>query len=851
MTPNAPDTVSKTSSPGSLARPFQGRYAIPMFLLRSVHLILPIGLLLGSLVGLSSSASAQEGRVIVLGFDGADARTTQAMMEAGQLPNLSKLAEQGTFAPLHSTNPAESAAGWAALNTGQNPNKNGVPSFILRTISDAGRISAAEGHVGRTTKTTAELEPGGLLGVLAANETTTLVGGAGLGLFFAFLILFAFLLRMNKVVAVILAAMLGGIGAYGAVKAKSYVPREVNDIYTNKVRVPAMWDTAAESGVKSLVLDAALAFGRPAPEGARVLGGLGLPDIRSAGNGNWFIYTTSPLSMDKAPKGTSAGSSGTGTEFKVTERNGRIETKVFGPVNFYRSGQLHDEWEQLEEYKQGADDIGWKEVGEIRARQTELEEELEEFGVYVGTNPNYRRKALHKHRTSLPMVIEREEGGIKLTIAGQTQNLKVGEWSDWYRLPFELNPLVKANAITRARLNSLDDDLVLYLSTFDIDPESPPFWQPVSTPTSFSAELAQWSGSPYETLGWSCMTNQLKDKALDPTVFLEDIEFTMGWRRRLTLAAMAQDDWRLLFSVYSTSDRMQHIMYRFHDPLHPGHDAELAKRTIELFGEETSYADAIPAIYKQIDKRVGEVLEKMNPEDTLILCADHGFTSYRRGMEVNNFLHAAGYLKLKDGVTKADGKSPFDYVDWSRTQAYGIGLGMVYLNLEGREPNGIVPVSEARALLERIKADLEAAMDPGPVDAPYETPVSSVQDATIMWDAYPGDWKTTDYLCSDLMIGFAEFYRASWGTVVGKMALKEVDGRVVAGPVYKNNTNRWSGDHASNSPNLVTGIFFCNRKVTVPEGGVSVMHIAPTVLDSLGVDVPAEMDLAPLEMSSN
>ncbi|MFT7678913.1 MAG: putative AlkP superfamily phosphohydrolase/phosphomutase [Planctomycetota bacterium] len=843
------DTLSKSRPLGSLARPLHGRYAIPMFLKRSVHRLLPLGLLLAALAGLSSSASAQEGRVIVLGFDGADARTTQAMMEAGQLPNLSKLAEQGTFAPLHSTNPAESAAGWAALNTGQNPNENGVPSFILRTISDSGAISAAEGHVGRATKTPAELEPGGLLGILATNETTTLVAGAGVGLFLVFLILFAFLLRMNKMVAVLLAAMLGGVGAYGAVRAKGYVPREVSNIYTNKVRVPAMWDYAAESGKKSLVLDAALAFGRPTPEGARVLGGLGLPDIRSAGNGNWFIYTTSPLSMDKAPKGTSAGSSGTGTEFKVSERNGRIETEVYGPVNFYESGLLNDEWDALEDRKQNSPDLGWKEMGEIRARQGELEEELAEYGVFIGANPNYRGKAEHKHRTSLPMVIEREDDGIKLTIAGQTQHLKVGDWSDWYRLPFELNPLVKANAITRARLNSLDDDLVLYLSTFDIDPEAPPFWQPVSQPASFSGDLAKWSGSPYETLGWSCMTNQLKDKALDPTVFLEDIEFTMGWRRRLTLASMARDDWDLLFSVYSTSDRMQHIMYRFYDPLHPGHDAEMAKRTIELFGEEISYADAIPAIYKQIDKRVGEVLEKMNPEDTLILCADHGFTSYRRGMEVNNFLHAAGYLKLKDGVTRSDGKTPFNYVDWSRTQAYGVGLGMIYLNLEGREPNGIVPVEEARAVLEKIQADLLAAMDTGPEDAPYETPVHSVQDATIMWDKYPGDWKTTDYLCSDLMIGFAEFYRASWGTVVGKMSLKDVDGRVVAGPIYKNNTNRWSGDHASNSPDLVTGIFFSNRKVTIPEGGVSVLHIAPTVLDSLGVDVPADMELEPLELA--
>ena len=113
-------------------------------------------------------------------------------------------------------------------------------------------------------------------------------------------------------------------------------------------------------------------------------------------------------------------------------------------------------------------------------------------------------------------------------------------------------------------------------------------------------------------------------------------------------------------------------------------------------------------------------------------------------------------------------------------------------------------------------------------------------------DLYPGDWSSTAYPCSDLMLGFDEYYRAGWNTVTGGARLVEEDGVVGPGAIYRDNTNPWSGDHAGNSPNLVTGIFFSNRPVEVPEDGVSVLHVAPTVLDALGVQVPEEMDLAPL-----
>src|SRR5512145_3116239 len=91
------------------------------------------GLLLIGALAAPSTAKA-EGRVIVIGFDGVDARTASEMMDAGQLPNLARLRESGTFAPLLPSNPAESPVSWASLNCGQNPAKTGVSGFVRRKL---------------------------------------------------------------------------------------------------------------------------------------------------------------------------------------------------------------------------------------------------------------------------------------------------------------------------------------------------------------------------------------------------------------------------------------------------------------------------------------------------------------------------------------------------------------------------------------------------------------------------------------------------------------------------------------------------------------------------------------------
>src|SRR5262245_16586095 len=85
-----------------------------------------------------NSLASDAGRVIVLGFDGADASTAAAMIEKGELPHLARLKKEGTFAPLGTSVPAESPVSWASLNSGQNPAKTGIPGFIKRALPPGG-----------------------------------------------------------------------------------------------------------------------------------------------------------------------------------------------------------------------------------------------------------------------------------------------------------------------------------------------------------------------------------------------------------------------------------------------------------------------------------------------------------------------------------------------------------------------------------------------------------------------------------------------------------------------------------------------------------------------------------------
>ena len=244
------------------------------------------------------------------------------------------------------------------------------------------------------------------------------------------------------------------------------------------------------------------------------------------------------------------------------------------------------------------------------------------------------------------------------------------------------------------------------------------------------------------------------------------------------------------------------------------------------------YAPEVLAAYQAMDALVGKARELAGPDALFIVCSDHGFASFRRGVNINTWLVRNGFMTLKgqteDPATLEklfDTRDLFQNVDWKRTKAYALGLGSIYLNVVGRERDGsVIPGAEYDDVRRRIKEGLEAFVDP----LTNEHPMPKVWTREELYTGFDPN------LIPDLRAGNGLNYRVSWQTTLGG----------VPPEILEDNHKAWSGDHCSNDPALVRGILFMNRKMT--RNDPAMIDIAPTVLKTLGIEIPAEMDGKPL-----
>jgi predicted AlkP superfamily phosphohydrolase/phosphomutase len=248
--------------------------------------------------------------------------------------------------------------------------------------------------------------------------------------------------------------------------------------------------------------------------------------------------------------------------------------------------------------------------------------------------------------------------------------------------------------------------------------------------------------------------------------------------------------------VFDTSDRVQHMFYRH----------------FEGRGDP-QWQGAIADLYVRMDRLVGKTMNQIDDHTMLFVLSDHGFCSFRRAVNLNAWLHQNGFLALT-------GKE----IDWTRTRAYCLGLSGLYLNLRGREAQGIVkPGAEAEALKAELIARLSGYRD-------EELSTVAIRQMYATSSLYRGPYLDA---APDLIVGYNEGYRTSWDAAVGK----------VSDRVIEDNPKAWSGDHCVD-PLLVPGVLFCNRKLDCDDPGIEDM--APTALHLFGIDPPSWMDGKPL-----
>jgi len=386
--------------------------------------------------------------------------------------------------------------------------------------------------------------------------------------------------------------------------------------------------------------------------------------------------------------------------------------------------------------------------------------------------------------------------GGRLKIQGQTFSLAEGDYTPWIRLRFEGVP-----GIVRFLMTRTEPGLAIYATAVQIDPENPAL--PISQPRYYAIYLAKLLGT-FSTLGMAEDTWALNEGAIDEDAFLKQAAFIQSEREAMFFSALKNTPNGLVACVFDTSDRVQHMFYRYLDP---ASEAVMDDR----------YAQVIERLYIDMDRLVGDTMKHVDQDCALFVLSDHGFRAFRRGVNLNAWLKREGYLALThDGDESGE---YFDGIDWSRTRAYTFGLGGLYLNLRGREAQGLVAPEDAEALKRELINKLSGLRDD---ETGMQAIIQAYEASVIYKGPYLGG-------APDLIIGYADGYRASWDAAVGK----------VTAHVFEDNNKAWSGDHCVD-PQLVPGVLFSNRKLDANDPGIEDM--APTALRLFGIEPPSWME---------
>ena len=393
----------------------------------------------------------------------------------------------------------------------------------------------------------------------------------------------------------------------------------------------------------------------------------------------------------------------------------------------------------------------------------------------------------------------------RIAVQDQQFVLKEGEWSGWVPVEFQLMSFIgNVKGICRFYLKQTHPRFQLYVSPINIDPENPAL--PISTPSGYSRDLAEQIGE-FHTQGIAEDTKALTAGVLDDKEFLEQSHTVLAEHRRAFDAEFPKFHQGLFFFYFSSLDLNAHMLWRLIDPQHPAYDAALSAQ----------YGTALEEFYEHMDQVLGEVLPKVDENTTLLVLSDHGFAPFRRSFNLNTWLLNNGYITRKPGAG-GDSSEPFADVDWSRTRAYGLGINGLYLNVRGRERDGIVDPAGVDALLREIRQKLLEVRDP-------KDGSQVITRIDLASEVYQGPYARSG---PDALVGYNRGYRSGWKTILGAFPVD----------VLEDNTNPWSGDHCMDFTK-VPGVLLSNRKIEAQAPALTDM--APTILSEFGIAKTRDM----------
>lgn len=267
---------------------------------------------------------------------------------------------------------------------------------------------------------------------------------------------------------------------------------------------------------------------------------------------------------------------------------------------------------------------------------------------------------------------------------------------------------------------------------------------------------------------------------------------------------MTQVDWTYFQFVEIGLDRVQHGFWKYHDPTHRQHEPGNA------------FATVVRDYYAYLDEEIGTLLELMRDDDTVLVASDHGAQRLDGGFCVNEWLIRQGLLAVAERPARPAPLKP-SQIDWSRTKVWSEGgyYARVFVNVEGREPQGIVPQRDYEMVLDDVQQRLERLLD----DRGQPMGTQVFRPTQI--------YRRQNRIPPDLIAHFGGLYWRS----IGGIGYSDLY-------VQENDTGPDDCNHAQFGAFILTGPSLSTR------GEVSGMHlldVAPTLLDLAGHPIPPTM----------
>lgn len=393
-----------------------------------------------------------------------------------------------------------------------------------------------------------------------------------------------------------------------------------------------------------------------------------------------------------------------------------------------------------------------------------------------------------------------------LEIQGKKIILKPGEWSHWVRIDFALSapkplPTQHAGGICRFFLQEIAPTFRLYVTPVNVDPSNPVVQ--ISEPPDFISDVSQDLGLFYTT-GFQEDHKALSNGIFNDEEFSRQATIVLDERLALFEYAVQNYDDGLLFFYFSSSDLQSHMFWWNADESvnHPWRSAPEAQARYQH----------VKTLYQRLDGIIGDIYDRYGGSATIFVMSDHGFANFGRQFNLNSWLRDSGYLNPRES------SSILSDCDWSGTRAYGLGINGLYLNLKGREREGIVePGDEQDTLLRQLTSQLKAVRDFN-----GQPVIRNVYRAS---EIYSGD---ATALAPDLIVGYARGYRASWETCLGDLTPE----------VLLDNLSAWAADHCADALE-VPGILCSNKPFT--KADPSLIDVAPSILGEFGLKTPTTM----------